>query len=171
MAADRYMLSRNFFSLGGDYTVKDANGTTVLSIDGKVRFGANFSVQTPDGRELFTGREHVLNLDHKFEIERDGVLEATLLREIVSGHRNVFSTPEYRYVVSRRNGQTFEARGSFLTRWTLQLDGAMVARVDTDGHVSEIDLTAATDDGAFVFSVVMAIVRLNPPPRSDSSAD
>ena len=35
----------------------------------------------------------------------------------------------------------------FLTRWTLQLDGAIVARVDTDGEVSEIDLTAATDDG------------------------
>jgi hypothetical protein len=143
----------------------------VLSIDGKVRFGAKFSVQAPDGRELFTGREHVMSLDHRFDIERDGVLEATLLRETVSGHRTVFGTPQYRYVVSRRNGQTFEARGSFLTQWTLQLDGAVVARVDTDGHVSEIDLEAATDDGFFMFTVVMAIVRLNPPPRSGSSTE
>ncbi len=170
MAADRYKLSKNFFSVGGDYTVNDASGAKVLAIDGKVRFGANFSVQAPDGRELFTAREHVLNLDQKFEIERDGVLEATMLREIVSGHTRVFGTPDYRYVVSRRNGQTFEARGSFLTKWTLQLDGAIVARVDTDEHVSEIDLPAATDDGAFIFTVVMAIVRLNPPPRSNPDA-
>ena len=147
----------------------DANGATVLSIDGKVRFAVTFSVQAPDGRELFTGREHLLNLDQKFEIERDGVLEATIVRETVSGHRKILGTPKYRYVVSRRNGQTLEARGSFLSRWTLQLDGATVAQVDTDGHVSEIDLTAATDDGAFIFTVVMAIVRLNPPPRVGSS--
>ncbi len=171
MAADRYKLSRNFFSLGGDYTLQDANGGTVLSIDGKVRFGAKFSVAAPDGRELFTARQHVLNLDQKFDIERDGVLEATLVRETVSGHRKIVGTPQYRYVASRRNGQTLEARGSFLTQWTLQIDGALVARVDTDGHVSEIDLTTATDDGAFIFTVVMAIVRLNPPPGSGSSTD
>ena len=171
MAAGRYKLSRKLFSVGGDYTVKDGTGATVLSFDGKVRFAVTFSVQTPDGRELFTGREYVMSLDQKFDIERDGVLEATLLREIVSGHRKIFGTPNYRYVVSRRNGQTFEARGSFLSQWTLQRDGAIVARVDTDGHVSEIDLEAATDDGFFIFTVVMAIVRLNPQPRVGDSTD
>ena len=112
-----------------------------------------------------------MSLDHKFDIERDGVLEATLLRATVSGRRKIFGTPQYRYVVSRRNGQTFEARGSFLSQWTLQLDGAVVARVDTDGHVSEIALEAATDDGFFIFTVVMAILRLNPQPRSASPTD
>ena len=40
MTAGRYKLSKNFFSFGGDYTVKDASGAIVLSIDEKSQIQA-----------------------------------------------------------------------------------------------------------------------------------
>ena len=60
------------------------------------------------------------------------------------------------YLEQRLKGRARYRFDRSRTEWTLQLDGEIVAQVDTDGHVSEIDLKA--------------IVRLNPPLRSDSSA-
>lgn len=169
MLAGTYRLSKNFFSIGGDYTVEDAAGTTALTFDGKVRFGATFDTLDLGGRVLFTGNEHVLDLDRRFDIARDGIVAATILRETVSGHRTILGSPVYRFVVECPNGDRFDASGTFTESWTLGRDGIIMARIATDGAISEIELVEPTGDPAFIMTVVMAIVRLNPPARHAAS--
>lgn len=166
----RYILSRDTFSIGGDYTVVDHAGATVLAFDGKLRFAATFAAQAPDGRELFTGKEHVLSLERRFEFERDGVPYATMLREMTSDPRQIMGSARYRYVATLRSGDRLTTAGYVLTRWTIARGGATVARIESDGYVHTIDLVDGAD-GAFVMAMVMAVARLDPPFGSGSPAD
>ena len=109
MTPGRYILSRDTFSVGGDYTVVDHAGATVLTFDGKLRFAATFAVLAPDGRELFTGKEHVFSLDRRFEFERDGVPYATVLREMTSDPGQILGSASYRYVVTLSSPLSAEA--------------------------------------------------------------
>ena len=170
MIPGRYFLSRDTFSVGGDYTVVDHTGATVLTFDGKLRFAATFAVLAPDGRELFTGKEHVFSLDRRFEFERDGVPYATVLREMTSDPRQILGTAAYRYVATLRTGDRLETAGYLLTRWTIARGEETLARIESDGYVHTIELVDGTD-GAFVMAVVMAVARLNPPSGLDSRAD
>jgi uncharacterized protein YxjI len=170
MQPGRYTLTRNTFSIGGDYTVVDGEGATVMTFDGKLRFAATFSALAPEGRELFTGKEHVLSLDRRFEFERFGVPYATMLREMTSDPRQIIGSADYRYVVTLRTGDRLETKGYVLTRWTIVRGQDTVAHIETDGYDSTIDLVDATD-AAFVVTVVMAVARLNPPPSSGESSN
>lgn len=170
MEPGRYILSRDTFSIGGDYTVVDHTGATVLTVDGKLRFAATFAVLAADGRELFTGTEHVLSLDQRFEFERDGVPCATMLREMTSDPGQILGSASYRYVATLRTGDRLETAGYVLTSWTIARGGETIARIESDDYVHTIDLLDGAD-GAFVMAVVMAVARLNPPPGVGSTAD
>ena len=170
MTPGRYTLSRDTFSVGGDYTVVDHTGATVLTFDGKLRFAATFAVLAPDGRELFTGREHVFSLDRRFEFERDGVPYATVLREMTSDPGQILGTASYRYVATLGTGDRIETAGYVLTRWTIARGEETLARIESDGYVHTIDLVDGAD-GTFVMAVVMAVARLNPPSGLDARAD
>jgi uncharacterized protein YxjI len=170
MTPGRYILSRDTFSVGGDYTVVDHAGATVLAFDGKLRFAATFVVLAPDGRELFTGKEHVFSLDRRFEFERDGAPYATLLREMTSDPGQILGSASYRYVATLRTGDRLETAGYVLTRWTIARGEETIARIESDGYVHTVDLVDGAD-GAFVLAVVMAVARLNPPSGLDSRAD
>jgi uncharacterized protein YxjI len=167
MKPGRYVLSRNTISIGGDYTVKDDRGAIVMTFDGKLRFAAVFAAIDGEGHELFTGREHVLSLEQRFEFERDGVAYATMHREWVGTIRLVGSQ-DYRYVVMDRTGERLETTGYVLTNWAIRRGDVTVARVGSDDYVHTVDLLDGVD-GAFVMSVVMAVARLNKPPNVGSS--
>lgn len=169
MQPGRYVLSRDTISIGGDYTLRDPLGATVMTFDGKLRFGAVFTAMDAQGRALFTGREHVLNLDQRFEFERDGVGYATMQREWVGKIRIMGSHP-YRYVVTMQAGDRLETSGYVLSKWALRRGDATVARVQTDDYVHTVDLVDSRD-AAFVISVVMAVARLNKPSNVGSPAD
>lgn len=141
------MLSRDTISIGGDYTLRDPLGATVMTFDGKLRFGAVFTAMDGQGRALFTGREHILNLDQRFEFERDGVAYATM-----------------------QAGDRLETSGDVRSKWALRRGDATVARVQTDDYVHTVDLVDS-HDAAFVMSVVMAVARLNTPSNVGSPAD
>jgi uncharacterized protein YxjI len=162
MTPGRYVLSRNTISIGGDYSVTDVHGATVMTFDGKLRFAAVFTALDGEGRELFTGREHVLSLEQRFEFERDGVPCATMRREWV-GKVRLVGSQNYRYVVVARTGERLETTGYVLTDWAIKRDDVTVARVASDGYVHTVDLFDGVD-GAFVLSVIMAVARLNKPP-------
>lgn len=161
MQPGAYVLSRDTISIGGDYTLRDAEGATVMTFDGKLRIGATFTAMDAQGRPLFTGREHVLNLDQQFEFERDGVAHATMRREFVGKVRLTGSQP-YRYVVTCRTGDGLETKGHVRTNWTIQRGATTIVRVESDGYVHTLDLIDG-GDAAFVMAVVMAVVRLNKP--------
>ena len=171
----KYTLAKNPLSIGGDYTITDESGAKVYSVVGKLRiFAAMFSLRDAQKNVLFAGREHMWNLDQKFVISRDDMLYATMLREMVTGHRKILGTPTYRYVVTLATGEKMEANapsGAFTSHWKLRWRDATVADVETDGEVSEISLASDARDVPFVLTVVMAIVRLNRPSRSGSTTD
>lgn len=169
MQPGRYVLSRDTISIGGDYTLKDAEGATVMTFNGKLRFSAVFTAIDAQGRPLFTGREHLLNLDQRFEIEREGAAYATVRREWVGAIR-LAGSQDYRYVVSCRTGDHLETTGHVLTRWAIRRGDATVACVESDDHVHTVDLADA-DDAAFLMTIVMAVARLNKPPNVGSPAD
>lgn len=169
MLPGRYVLSRNTISIGGDYTLRDAAGATVMTFDGKLRFAAVFTAMDAAGNALFTGREHVLNLEQRFEFERDGVAYATMRREWVGAIRLVGST-DYRYVITCRAGDRLETTGYVLTSWAIRRGDATVAQVESDDYVHTVDL-GDDADAAFVMTVVMGVVRLNKPPKGGSPAD
>mgnify|MGYP007117520580 CR=1 FL=1 len=174
-AADRrnkFTLSRNLLSIGGDYTITDESGAKRYFAVGKLRvLAAMFSLQDADRKVLFTGREHVWNLDQKFDIARDGRRHATIIRQLVRGGTRIFGTPTYRYEVTLAGGDKMEATGVFTAHWTLRRRDMTVANVETDGHVSEISLACDARDVPLILTIVMAIVRLNPPARSASTTD
>ena len=171
----QYTLAKNTLSIGGDYTITDESGATVHSVSGKLRiFFVAFSLRDAQKNVLFSGRERAWNLDQKFEISRDDMLFATMQREMVSGHRKILGTPTYRYVIALATGDKMEAtagHGTFTGHWKLRWHDATVADVNTDGEVSEISFARDARDVPFFLTVVMAIVRLNPPSRSGSMTD
>ncbi|MEP6916621.1 MAG: hypothetical protein ABJC89_13300 [Acidobacteriota bacterium] len=169
MLPGRYVLSRNTISIGGDYTLKDAAAATVMTFDGKLRFAAVFTAMDAQGHALFTGREHVLNLEQRFEFERDGIAHATMLREWVGAIR-LIGSQAYRYVVTCRTGDRLETTGYVLTNWAIRRRDAIVAQVESDGYVHTVDLVDG-DEAGFVMTVVMAVVRLNKPANVGSPAD
>lgn len=170
MKPGRYTLSRDTFSIGGDYTVVDDAGVAVLKFDGKLRFAATFVVHAADGRELFNGKEHVLSLDRRFEFERDGMPYATMLREMTSDPGQIMGSASYRFVTTVRTGGRLQTAGHVGTDWTITRDTQTIARIESDDHVHTIDLVDGTD-GEFVMTVVMAVARLNPPTGVASSPD
>jgi uncharacterized protein YxjI len=170
METGRYTLTRNTFSIGGDYTLADGAGATVMTFDGKLRFAATFSAHDAGGRELFTGQEHVLDLAQRFEFERDGVPYATMLREMTSDPRQIVGSASYRYVVTLRTGDRLETTGYVRTQWTIQRGDATIARIETTDFDNVIDLVDATD-GPFVITVVMAVARLNKPSNVGDQTD
>lgn len=87
----------NFLSIGGG----DAAGTTVLAIDAKLRFDATFDVAC------------------------DGVSEASLHRETVSGHRAL---------CERRTGKIYEARECVHLAVDAAANRVTVVLVETGGQ-------------------------------------
>lgn len=120
---------------------------------------------------LFSGREHVLNLDRRFDITRDGMPQATILRRLIGRPRIALTATDYLFKIKRITGEKFEARGMFTNRWTLTQGDALIAAVETDGEVSEITLPAQPRDLPFVMTVIMAIIRLNPPAKASDPTD
>lgn len=169
MEPGRYVLSRDTISIGGDYTLTDAAGATVMTFDGKLRFAAVFTARDAQGQDLFTGREHVFNLDQRFEFERDGVPCATMQREWV-GEIKLMGSQRYRYVVTSRTGDQLQTKGYVLTNWTLRRGDVTLASVESDGSVHTIDLVDGTD-APFLMTVVMAVARLNKPPNVGDSTN
>lgn len=168
MQPGAYVLSRDTLSIGGDYTLADGDGVTAMSFDGKVRVGVVFAARDADGRTVFTGREHVLDLDQQFDIERDGATHGTLRREFVGKIRLLGEQP-FRYVVACHDGTAWRTTGNVSSRWTVVRGDAVVARVDSHRHVHDIELVDGVD-AAFAMTLIMAVVRLNPPSRHDSPA-
>lgn len=167
----KYQLSKNTFSVGGDYTITDGSGNKCYVVSGKVSLAATFDLLDLQKNVLFSGREHVLNLDQKFIISRDDVPQATMLRRAISNARKVFGSPAYAYDVERVTGEKFTATGTFIGDWKLTQNDAVVATVATDGHVSDITIPSTPRDLPFILTVIVAIVRLNPPPRSADSTN
>jgi uncharacterized protein YxjI len=166
-----YRLTKNFISIGGDYTIKDGSGKTAYRVNGKFRFTVKFELRDAQKNALYSGREYLWNINQKFVISRDGMPYATMQREFVGNTRRILGSIQHKYIVRRETGDTLVATGSFIGSWKLMQEGAMLANIETDGFSSDIVLTKSQYDDAFVFAILIAIIRLNPPSQHGTNTD
>lgn len=153
-----YVLSKDRFSLSGDFTLADGAGTTVMTFDSKVRVAVRFDALDAEGRVRFTGQGSVFTTTDRFEFERDGQPHASMRAEWEGGLQRV-GPQRGRYVVTCVPGDTLHTAGDMATAWTLCRGESEVARVERAGRTWPITLLDAAD-APFVMTVVMAVVQL-----------
>ena len=79
----RYQMTQKLFSLGDDFTIKDATGVDVFFVDGKAfSMGDKLSFQDMNGTELAYISQKLLSLKKRYEIYRDSKLFAEVVKEI-----------------------------------------------------------------------------------------
>lgn len=79
----RFVMKKDWFCLGDDYTIQDAAGEAVLKVDGKVFcIGDQLSIQTMDGRELGYIDQKLLHWGPTYEIYRSGALAAVIKKSV-----------------------------------------------------------------------------------------
>lgn len=78
----RYMMKDKFWSVGGEYFIKDENETDVYRVRGKAfSWGNKLSFQDMTERELAFISQELWIIGPKYEIYRDGKLFAEVMRE------------------------------------------------------------------------------------------
>jgi uncharacterized protein YxjI len=156
-----YTIKSRTISVGRDYDVRDANGTSVFTIDGKVRFARTFDVKDRAGSVLCSAKERLLALDQTFHIEAPAASEVTVRRTTSA------SVYPMTFEIAAGGETTLRAEGSF------QRDGVHVtrgaARVASvsrqqDTAVAEIFHVSVADDedAALMLAVAMVIIEGDP---------
>jgi len=144
-----YVMKQKLWSLGADFTIKDAAGHDRFFVDGRAfSIGDKLSFQDMAGHELAFIRQKLLAWGPTYEIYRGGQLFAVIKQKIWTLFRNHFSVD----VNADGPGPgDLEAQGDFLDHeYTLTRDSQPVASIskrwfamtDTYG----VDIAPGEDD-------------------------
>ena len=144
-----YVMKQKLWSLGADFTIKDAAGQDRFCVDGRaLSLGDKLSFQDMNGNELAFIRQKLLAWGPTYEIYRDGQLFAVIKQKIWTLFRNHFSVD----VNADGPGPgDLEAQGNFLDHeYNLTRDNQPVATIskrwfsftDTYG----VDIAQGEDD-------------------------
>jgi uncharacterized protein YxjI len=136
----RYVLKQKLFSIGGDFMIKDAQGTDVYFVDGKaISIGRRLIIKDMKGETEATIQQHLIALVPAFEISRRGKPSATISKRF-------FSPIFDRLKVDLPGWDDIEVRGDlFDHEYTFSRQGREVARVSkrwislTDSYGVDID--------------------------------
>ena len=120
----RYVLRQKFWSLGDDFTIRDAEGQDVFFVDGRAfSWGDKLSFQDMQRNELAFIRQKLLSWGPTYEIAREGRLVAVVKKKL-------FTLLRCRFTVDVPGPDDLEARGSFLDHeYTFERHGQVVAQV------------------------------------------
>lgn len=121
----RYVMKKKLFSLGGDSTVKDADGNDAFFVDGKVLSLRGVMVfQDMQGNELATIQKKLLAWGPTYEIYHGGQLVAVV-------KESLFTLFGHRFTVDDQHGPNdLEAKGNFTNhQYTFTRGGQVVAQV------------------------------------------
>jgi uncharacterized protein YxjI len=78
----RYVMKQKVWSLGDDYTIRDAEGNDVFLVDGKVfSLGHKLSFQDMEARELAFISQKLLSFRPTYELYRNDALFATVQKD------------------------------------------------------------------------------------------
>jgi uncharacterized protein YxjI len=142
----RYIMKKKLFSLGADFTIKDAEGKDAFFVDGKVlSLRDRLVIQDMQGRELAAVQKKLLSWGPTYEIYHGGELKAVV-------EESLFTLFGHRFTVDDENGpQDLEARGSFGDHhYTFTRGGEAVAEVSeswfTIPNSYGVDIVAGQDD-------------------------
>jgi len=150
----RYVMKQKMFSLGDDFTIKDADGADVYFVDGRaLSFGDKLSFEDMQGNELAFIRQRLLAWGRTYEIERDGAVAAVVKKEM-------FTLFRCRFSVDVPGPDDLEATGDFADHeYEFVRGGTVVATVskrwfswtDTYG----VDVAKGEDDVLILASSVV----------------
>ena len=88
----RYVMKQKWFSLGNDYTIKDAAGEDVLRVDGKVfSIGDTLTIEAMDGREMALIDQKLLSWGPTYEIWKENRLAAVVKKSVFTLFRCEFT--------------------------------------------------------------------------------
>ena len=104
----RYVMRKKLFSLGSDFTIRDAEGNDVFFVDGKVlSLRDQLIFQDMQGTELAVIQKKLLSWGPTYEIYHGGELKAVV-------KESLFTLLGHRFTVDDENGpDDLEARGNF----------------------------------------------------------
>lgn len=141
----RYVMKQKLWSLGDDFTIKDASGQDRFYVDGKAfSIGDKLSIQDMQGRELARIEQKLLSFGDAYRVFRGDRQIATVKKKIFTLFRDVFD-------VEDEAAGDLDAKGDFLDReYQFTRDGAPIATIskkffswtDTYG----VDIAEGEDD-------------------------
>lgn len=101
-------MKQEFWCLGDDFVVRDADGNDCYQVDGRAfSFGGKLSFQDMAGNELAFIRQHLLSCGPSYEIERPGAPSTSVKKE----HFTFFTC---KFAVDGPGDDDYEASGDFL---------------------------------------------------------
>jgi len=120
----RYVMKQKLLSWGDDFNIRDEQGREVFFVDGKgFSLGNQLAFKDPQGRELAFIKQKLLSWGPTYEIHRDGVLAATVKKEL-------FGFFKHRFEVDVPGPDDLEAEGDFMDHeYTFRRGDRVVATV------------------------------------------
>jgi uncharacterized protein YxjI len=142
----RYMMKKKLFSLGADFTIRDADGNDVFFVDGKVfTMRDRLEFQDMKGNELAVIEKKLLSWGPTYQIYHGGQLKAVV-------KESLFTLFGHRFTVDDENGPgDLEAKGNFTNhQYTFSRGGRSVAEVSeswfTIADTYGVDVAQGEDD-------------------------
>jgi uncharacterized protein YxjI len=164
----RYLVRQRAISLKSSFWITDENGDEVFYVDGPaLAIRKTFELKDRAGTVLVTIRQQVLRLRGTMDIERDGVVTATV-------RRAGFSPFKHRYEVTLADGTVLQAAGSFRNMdWELSGADRVVGRISRqwfkvrDTYGVEVE---PGEDDVLVIAVAVCVDRLRELERRAAAA-
>jgi LURP-one-related len=97
-----FVMRKDLISIGGDFSIEDAEGNVVYDVDRKVRFATTFSIKDREGRTLVSAKEKLMALDDTILLTREDATVATV-RAINPNVRILARTSYVREAMSLRS--------------------------------------------------------------------
>lgn len=162
----RYLMRERILSWGDDFTIKDANGNDVFSVDGKVfSFGDKLSFKDRIGEEVAFIDQKLLSFGPQYEIRRGGETIAVV-------RKHLFTLFRARFTVDVPGPNDLEARGNFLDHeYAFERGGREVARVSKKwfslADTYAVDIDEGEDDVLILASAVVIDLVSHPDEKRD----
>jgi uncharacterized protein YxjI len=154
----RYLVRQQLFSFRARFWITDEDGSEVFSVDGQAfQLRKTFELKDRSGAVVALIRQQPFRLRGTMEIERDGVVLATV-------RRVPFSLLRHRYDVTLADGSVLSAEGRFSDMdWELTAPGRVVGRISRqwfqvrDTYGVEVE---PGEDAALVIAIAVCVDRL-----------
>ena len=154
----RYVMKKKLFSIGSDFTIRDAEGNDVFFVDGKAfTLRDKLIFQDMNGNELAVVQKKLLSWGPTYEIYHAGELKAVV-------KESLFTLFGHRFTVDDEHGAAdLEARGNFTDhQYTFTRDGRQVAQVSeswfTIADTYGVDV-AEGEDAVLILACTVVIER------------
>jgi uncharacterized protein YxjI len=147
-------MKQKFFSLGGQFNIKDESGVDVFVVTGAVfTFGHQLTFSDMEGNQLAFIKQKVFSWGPTYEIYRNGELYAVIKKELFTFFKHVFT-------VDIPGPDDLVAEGDFLDlEFSFTRHGEPVAQVSRKffsfGDTYGVDIQPGEDDVLILASTVV----------------